>query len=285
VRGLQNVSTLSDVVGPHYLSPPSVGPRVSGYSGAVIGDSRAARVGGPPVANGAPEDGICQRSSDSLAAQVGAQLPARVLNLACSGASVATGLRGPLVRGGAELPPQVGRLKQVEGLKFVVVVIGPNDLSWTDFIKYCYGVDNCSDNLTEGEFTYRLAAFDQEYGNLLHDLNELPSRPQVIVVTSYYVFPPDANCWDARGPAEAKGLNADKIGLLTNRNTQLNDVLTGGAKKYGFDVAHPPLAALCTPTTKELGPDLQGLTSGDPFHPTAVGELRMASSVARLIRP
>jgi len=79
----------------------------------VIGDSRAARVGGP-VADGAPEDGPCQRSSDSLAAEVGEQLPARVLNLACSGASVANGLRGPLLRGGAELPPQVGRLKQVE---------------------------------------------------------------------------------------------------------------------------------------------------------------------------
>jgi len=250
----------------------------------VIGDSRAARVGGP-VADGAPEDGPCQRSSDSLAAEVGEQLPARVLNLACSGASVANGLRGPLLRGGAELPPQVGRLKQVDGLNFVVVVIGPNDLSWTDFIKYCYGVDNCADNLTQGEFAYRLAAFDQEYGNLLRDLNELPSRPQVVVVTSYDVFPPDASCWDAKGPVEAKGLNADKIGLLTSRNTQLNDVLAAGARKYQFDVATPQLAALCTPTTNELGPDLQGLTSGDPFHPTAVGVLRMASSVVRLIKP
>src|SRR3712207_7216100 len=42
------------------------GPQVTGYAGAVIGDSRAVRVGGPPVPGGTPADVACERSSHSL---------------------------------------------------------------------------------------------------------------------------------------------------------------------------------------------------------------------------
>ena len=47
-QGLRNVSSLSQLVGAYHLSPDPVGPPVTGYDGAVIGDSRATRVGGPP---------------------------------------------------------------------------------------------------------------------------------------------------------------------------------------------------------------------------------------------
>jgi hypothetical protein len=46
-------------------------------------------------------------------------------------------------------------LKQVRDLRFVVVAIGPNDVGWTDFLRYCYGVPDCADQLTQGEFDYR----------------------------------------------------------------------------------------------------------------------------------
>ena len=84
--------------------------------------------------------------------------------------------RGPQDIGGQQVPAQVGVLRQVQGLRFVVVEIGPNDVGWTDFLRYCYGVPDCSDRLTQGEFDYRLAAFDRVYGDLLIDLNELPGR-------------------------------------------------------------------------------------------------------------
>src|SRR5690606_40580708 len=64
------------------LSLPDALPiSITGYDGAVIGDSRAARLGGPPVPDGSPDDVACQRSTDSLAAEIGRLLPARVLNL------------------------------------------------------------------------------------------------------------------------------------------------------------------------------------------------------------
>ena len=285
VHGLRNVRSLTDLVGTYHVSPSPVGPAVSGYLGAVIGDSRASRLGGPLVPGATPDDVACLRSTDSLAAEVGNQLASPVLNLACPGATVTDGLRGPQQQGGRVLPSQVGRLKQAHGLKFVAVAIGPNDLAWGDFLRYCYGVPDCQDRLTLGEFNYRLAAFDTAYGQLLRDLNDLPDRPQIIVVTSYDVFRPDASCPDAHGPPGASGLNPRNIELLSSRNAELNAVLAGGAQKYGFDVATPRLAPLCSTDRDRQDADLQGLNDSHPFHPTGVGMIRMASAVLRAIRP
>jgi hypothetical protein len=210
-----------------------------------------------------------------------------VLNLACPGATVPVGLRGAQERRGLLLPAQLGLLQQVRGLRFVVVAIGPNDLGWADFLRYCYGVADCGDNLTQGEFDYRLAAFDRGYGDLLVDLSDLPGRPQVIVVASYDVFRPGddpTNCPDAR-PAGVPGLDPAKIDLLAERNAALNAVLAAGAEKYGFAVARPELRPLCATGPEGLGPDLQGLNDMHPFHPTGIGSLRVASAVVRLVAP
>jgi hypothetical protein len=283
--GLTKVRSLTDLVGSYYAAPEPVGPVLSGYVGAVIGDSRAARLGGALVPEATPEDAVCGRSSDSLAAEIGALAAVPVANLACSGASTLVGLRGSQPAGGLEVPPQVGRLLQLTGLQFVVVAIGPNDLGWGDQLRYCYGVGDCGDRLTEGEFTYRLAAFDRAYGDLLHDLNDLPGAPQVIIMSSYDVFGPDATCPDTQGPPGAVGLGPLDIGLLADRNRQLNEVLAAGAEKYNFSVARPVLTPLCTAASDSLGPDIQGLGDPAPFHPTGIGVLRLASSVLQVLDP
>jgi len=289
VDGLTQVRSLSDLVGNYYTPPAAVGPVVPGFTGAVIGDSRAARLGGPAPDGASEEDLGCGRSSDSLAAEIAALTSVPVANLACSGASTTAGLRGPqsvnTSSGMISVPPQVGRLRQLTGLKFVVVVIGPNDLGWSDQVRYCYGVPDCTDRLTEGEFAYRLAAFDRVYGDLLRDLNDLPGAPQVVVMTSYDVFASDARCDDTRGPAGTPGLSEQNIALLADRTRLLNDVLTAGAEKYGFDVARPVLTPLCGQVSDTLGPDLQGLADPAPFHPTGIGVLRLASAVVRVLRP
>lgn len=282
--GLSKVRSLTDLVGSYYVAPAPAGPVISGYAGAVIGDSRAARLGGELVPDATEEDAACGRSVDSLAAQIGALAAMPVANLACSGASTLSGLRAPQFAGGQEIAPQVGRLLQLSGLKFVVVVIGPNDLGWGDQLMYCYGVADCGDRLTEGEFAYRLAAFDRAYGDLLHDLNDLPGAPQVIIMTSYDVFGPDASCPDTQGPPGAVGLGPTDIELLSDRNRQLNEVLIAGAEKYNFAVARPVLTPLCAPASP-LGPDIQGLGDPAPFHPTGVGVLRLASSVMQVLDP
>lgn len=291
--GLRDVKSLTQLVGAYHVPVAPEGPVVSGYAGAVIGDSRVVRAGGPPLANPTGDDVVCERSSDSLAAELGRLRPVRVLNLACPGATVVNGLRGAQDRGGQRVPPQVAVLQQAQGLRFVVVAIGPNDLGWSDFVRYCYGVTDCSDSLTQGEFEYRLAAFDRVYGELLADLSDLPGRPQIVVAASYDAFTADAglaDCADGRGPAGVPGLDPVKVKLIAARNAALNDVLTAGAAKYGFAVARPELRPLCPPggrdlTRDGLGPDIQGLSDVQPFHPTGIGSLRMAAAVAQLLEP
>jgi hypothetical protein len=283
VAGLRNVASLSQLVGARQLSPDPVGPPVEGFDGAVIGDSRVSRIGGPPVPGGSADDAACGRSTDSLAGQIGALTDTRVLNLACPSATVTSGLRGPQQEQGRVLPAQIGLLKQVRDLDFVVVAIGPNDVGWTDFLLYCYGVPDCADNLTRGEFDYRLAAFDNVYSDLLADLNQLPGAPRIVVMTSYDAFEVDADCPDTRGPPGTPGLDATKIELLTSRIGELNDILVAGAEAYGFAVARPELTLLCEPPLGGLGPDLQGLTDPFPYHPTAIGSLRMAAAVTPLL--
>jgi hypothetical protein len=288
--GLRQVKSFADLVGQYHLSPTPVGPKLYGYEGAVIGDSRAVRVGGPPVARPSQDDRDCGRSSDSLAAEIGLGLPGQVLNLACPSATIRAGLMGPQQRGGHQLAPQVAILKQAQNIKFVVVVVGPNDLWWSDFIRYCYGADVCNDNFIKGNFEYRLTQFDRDYGDLLQELDNLPDHPQVVVMGSYDVFGPDAvdprsDCPDVKGPAGAKGLTAEKVNFLTSLNHELNAVLAGGAKKYDFDVAEPNISHLCETSPDGLGPDLQGVHEPNAFHPTAMGVLRLAGSVIRLLQP
>jgi lysophospholipase L1-like esterase len=284
-RGLTQVKSLSSLVGDAQVTPSPVGPAVYGYGGAVIGDSRAARVGGPPLVPRTRDDAACERSADSLAAELTTMLPSRVLNLACTGASVAQGLRGPQQRGDVQVAPQVGRLKRVQGLDFVVVVIGPNDVNWGDFLRYCYGAATCDDKLVDGEFRYRMAAFDQDYAALLKDLNDLPGHPRVVIMTSYDAFArgATASCPDVRGPHGVAGLDPRKLDLLRDRNTKLNAVLRAGAEKYAFTVVRPDLTLLCGADSDGLGPDLQGLSDAHPFHPTGVGSLRLAAAVARVL--
>jgi hypothetical protein len=288
--GLRQVKSFADLVGQYHLSPTPVGPKLYGYAGAVIGDSRAVRVGGPPVARPNQDDRDCDRSSDSLAAEIGLGLPGQVLNLACPSATIRAGLMGAQQRSGRQLAPQVAILKQAQNIKFVVVVVGPNDLWWSDFIRYCYGADVCNDNLVKGNFEYRLTQFDRDYGDLLRELDDLPTHPQVIVMGSYDVFGPhasnpDVGCPDVKGPAGVKGLTAEKINFLASLNQELNSVLTSGAKKYDFDVAEPHVTKLCATSPDGLGPDLQGIHEPNAFHPTAMGVVRLAASVVRLIRP
>ena len=137
------------------------------------------------------------------------------------------------------------------------------------------------DNFTAGEFGYRLAAFDRDYADLLADLATLPSHPQRSSSSRPTTsLRPDAQCATARGPLQYPGLTPEEIQLLADRNAALNQVLTAGARRYGFDVVAPPLSPLCVPDARRPGPR-PAVDHEDryPFHPTAVGELRLTIPV------
>ena len=68
--GLAGVSSLRELVGAAPVELHATGPSVTGYTGAVIGDSRAARLGGPIAADADKDAVACKRSTDSLADQL-----------------------------------------------------------------------------------------------------------------------------------------------------------------------------------------------------------------------
>ena len=286
--GLRGVTSLAQLVGAYHLSPDPVGPPVTGYTGAVIGDSRAARLGGPPV----PRTGPPPVPTTPCASAAPTRSPPRSATScppACSTSPARTrrsrrACAGRRTSGGSRCPRRSACCARCRACGSSSSRSGPNDVGWTDFLRYCYGVPDCADALTQNEFDYRLAAFDRAYGDLLVDLNDLPGRPQVIVVASYGAFAGDADCSDTKA-AGYPGLDPTKIALLTARNDQLNTVLTAGAEKYGFAMARPELSLLCDPHSDGLGPDIQGMADPFPFHPTGVGSLRTASSVVRLVNP
>lgn len=267
-----------------------MGPEVSGYKVVVLGDSRAARVGGPPIDNPTDSDTRCERSKDSIAAEIELLTGKRTRNLACPSATLNSGIEGEQPE--REQPAQLGLLKQMRGVETVVLMIGPNDLWWSSLLGYCYIQADCSDNLTSAAFESQLDQFTRDYyERLIPDLRDLPNHPNVVVVLSYSALDPEANCPDTRGPEGTSNLHdappggqpGDKIRMLEERNQDLNDVLRDGAEAAGFRVVEPKLKLLCAPDPDGLGPHLQGLSDTHPFHPTGLGSLHLAYQVVQAL--
>jgi lysophospholipase L1-like esterase len=274
-----------------HLSPKPVVPdlakddKLSNYSAVSIGDSRAATQGTKNIVNPTSEQVACQRSSDSLAAQIGRLLDWRVLNQACSAATIAEGLMGQQCRGEDPQSHQCTRwivaqmsvVKKMTNLRAVFVTIGPNDLWWARGIGLCYMADVCNDNLTVPNYQSLMERFKWNYHDLLVALQELRNgpggtHPMIIINGSYDVLDENATCDDA------KGLTREKIGLLNQRNAELNKALQDGAQLFGFRFVKPPLKKLCEDLADSPGPDLRGRTEHDAFHPTGNGVMVMAAA-------
>ncbi len=296
VRQLGAVSSLSDLVGTASLAPvpPAVGPKRADTDVVVVGDSTAAGIGNTPIPNPTRDDNACQRSADTYASSLQSIGGVSVLNLACSSATVANGLLGPQPAAGTTLPPQVGVLRSVQSAKVVVVSIGANDVGWSDFLRYCYGLPRCDDEASNKLFESRLDGFKIQYAQLLQQLSDLPSHPQVIVTTYYDPLGSSFDCAALQDPeAEAGGppgygFGPDpgkdnqhdkverKVRPLRVELAQMNAVIEQGARGFGFAVAQPRFGGheLCTDQ-----PWVQGMRDPAPFHPTAAGELAITAAV------
>jgi lysophospholipase L1-like esterase len=293
---LGRVTSLSDLVGTARLAPvpDTVGPRRVGIDVVVIGDSTAAGIGNSPLPRPTRADTACQRSSDAYAAAIRSISGRSTLNLACSSATISAGLLGPQRVGGVTLPAQVGALRAVESPSAVVVSVGANDVGWSDFLRYCYGLPRCDDEASDRLFLSRLDAFKVQYAQLLQQLSDLPGSPHVIVTTYYDPFGSSFDCDQLRDPSAdagrspGYGLGPDpgqdnqgqkidrKIQPLRSELRKMNAVLEQGAQAFGFTVAHPSFAGheLCTGQ-----PWVQGMADPAPFHPRAAGGLAIAAAV------
>ena len=267
---LRSVKTLDDLVGtdPLQAPQPDITKPLTGVQAVVIGDSTAAAVGNPLLPGASALDRACGRSSESYAADLATVNHWNVLNLACSGATIANGLLGAQVLGdGRVAPPQLVEAEQATHAKVIVVSVGADDVEWSIMTRLCVASAVCNDKVSAAYFNAQLSAFTRSYYELLLDLAELPGNPAVLINQYYSPFGSDIGC------LARYGITAAKEKALLSRLGQLNKVLAQGAQTFGFGVTAPSFTGheLCT-----ADPYVQGPGDPAPLHPTAAGELVMA---------
>jgi len=273
---LAEAHSLNDLVGTETRLPRlrPVGPSLPDVQVVVMGDSTAAGAGLAPLPGST--DRYCGRSADSYAADLSAADGWRVLNLACNGATIGSGLLGPQVHDGRRLPPQLAVAEQARHASLVIVSVGADDLNWAAEVHYCSVAPRCNDLATTAYFQQQLASFSKNYLDLLSRLAALPSHPQVIINRYYDPFGPQPAC------LSQAGLSMTNLQTLTSRLATLNQVLAQGASEFGFSSAQPDFAGheLCTPQ-----PYVQGLNEAAPFHPTVLGQLAIALADQAALQP
>jgi lysophospholipase L1-like esterase len=265
---LRQVTSLNQLVG----SSPAPRVHATGrplpqVQAVVMGDSTAAGEGLPVAASSSRLGRACRRSQDSYAQVLAAVNRWHVLNVACSGASIADGLLGPQYRGGRLIAPQLAAAQRATNASVVIVNIGANDLGWSLMVNYCAAVQRCDDKATTAYFQQQLASFSKDYLQLLSQLATLPGHPRVIINQYYDPFGPERGC------LRPAGLTPAKLATLTSRLATVNEVLARGAADFGFLSPQPDFTGhqLCTSQ-----PYVQGKGDPAPFHPTALGQLAIA---------
>ena len=266
---LAQAGSLTELVGQARLPAvqSAAGPPQAGVQAVVMGDSTAAGLGNPPVARPTRADRACRRSADAYAADLAAVNDWNVINVACSGATVAGGLLGPQQAGGITVPPQLAQARKATHAQLVIVSIGANDVGWSGLVGLCAAAKSCADRASTAYFQQHLAAFASQYYQLLEQLATLPSHPRVLINLYYTPFDPRQSC------LIGEGLGAATEKALTGLLGALNRVLSDGAQAAGQIPVQPDFTghALCDP-----GSYVQGAGDAAPFHPTAAGELAIA---------
>lgn len=263
---LSQVRSLTDLFGSEPVPTiAAFGPRLTDVHAVVIGDSTAAGMGNPLVEHPTTEDKLCQRSRDSYAADLAAVTGWKVLNLACSGATISDGLIGSQHIGDQTFPPQVAILKQASSAKYVFVSIGANDLQMGAMVGVCVAVHECSDPAQAALFQAELEAFTHSYSQLLKVLATLPSKPTVVINVYYDGL--------GNGTCAHKLLDARSVSFLRSWFDAMNTTLADGAQLFDFVTAKPNFAGhqYCDPH-----PYVQALSSKAPLHPNIAGELSIA---------
>jgi GDSL-like Lipase/Acylhydrolase family len=265
---LRQVSSIAALAGrtplPSVPRPP--GPPHPQVHVVVMGDSTAAGIGNPRPNHPSKLDLACGRSVASYAVDLGQINNWKVLNLACSGATIPAGILGSQGMPDATAPPQFGEAKKATMASYVIVSIGADDVGWSALLQLC-AVTTCDDKASTAYFQQQLASFTVEYYQLLRRLAALPSNPTVLVNLYYNPFDTTAHCLDD------VGLTPEKENSLIRLLSALNNVLENGARETGLVAVRPDFSghAICDPE-----PYVQGLHGRAPFHPTVAGQLAIA---------
>jgi lysophospholipase L1-like esterase len=254
--------------------PRAAGPALEDVQALVLGDSIAAGLGGPALPDASPTDVACERSTIAFATTLARVNEWNVRNLACSGATIGSGILGRQYAGGRWIAPQIAEAQRAVAPEVVVVNVGANDLNWSVLVAACAASSHCDDRAQTAYFQRTIDRFTSDYYELLRQLGTLPGEPTVVINQYYAPFDAGADC------LEDYGLTMEKIEVLLGRLDALNRVIANGATTFGYRTVQPDFSdnGLCTPQ-----PYLQGLDDAAPLHPNARGQLVIALADERAI--
>jgi hypothetical protein len=282
VIGAQQITSFESpdqLFGREILSPTvaPVGKVTREFKAAVIGDSTVAYLSGYEIHHG------CSRSADAPAVIIGQAYGWNVANLACSGATSKVGLLGPQTRNGQTMEPQLGFLKQMQGLEAVVAGWGANDFQWGAFVQGCFVRARCDDNFSSAHFDALEQTFIVDSANVMKELAALDGEPKVVILLPYTIFLPTApeehpDCPDLQ--RDGYRLTREKIEVINARTERVREVIKRAAESHGFVTAQPNLTPLCESEPSEK-PDLWGINlpkNEQPYtlHPTQSGSFKIA---------
>ena len=239
-----------------------------------MGDSVAAGVG---LKNDS-DSSACDRTNQSYPNLVASTLHYKLQNIACSGATLPSGILGTQAVNDLQVVPQAQQLFSGSKPSLVSITIGANDAHWTDILAKCY-TTTCGTADDTAAVTASLQTVSTNLQTFLAQVKaKYPVNPPQVIVTGYHqVFPttPIANCTDLTG--------IDTGELAWGRQLQTNISNSLEQATAGFSFAHfVPITftghELCT-----ANPWVQGLLDKEPYHPTAAGQAEFAADIVKAL--
>jgi lysophospholipase L1-like esterase len=251
-----------------------------------LGDSYASGEGNPPFDQGTdvpgPNGDHCRRSAKAYPRVLRVKTKVALTHRACSGAQIddlLTNARSP-----AE-PPQLTWVDP--SAQVVTVMIGGNDAGFSPVLDVCF-IPRSPCMALEPVVQAHLQALAQRLPDLYLQVRQRAPTARVLVIGYPQIFPDPARVTiEGCGMLNFRGIgiHSSQVAWLSEKTTQLDDVLQTAARAAGVQYVDTLTALagheVCTHTPWVYG--ALPLVSNASFHPAAAGHKALASRVAAVL--
>lgn len=234
-----------------------------------MGDSVAAGLGLETYS----DPSACNRTNQSYPKLVAAQKNLKLISLACSGATLSSGIIGPQTVNDLTLKPQLDQLFALPKPQLITLTIGANDLGWTELLTKC-STATCGSADDTTLVDSRLAAVTTNLQTALQKIAEhYRSKMPRVMVTGYYQLLPATlqNC------PEMSGFDAAELSWQRAQEDKLNMTLrtvVSGQSFSSFAAVDFTGHELCANASW-----IQNISAPAPFHPTNTGQQAYTKAV------
>ena len=258
---------LAVIRGGHQSQPKKVMKSNETY--VALGDSVAAGDGLEQYS----DSSACDRTNESYPNVVASRLNVKLVNISCSGATLAQGILGSQNVNDLQVTSQIQQLFKLPKPALISITIGANDIGWTNYIEKCYEGE-CGSPADTAAINQSLSSVSSNLSSVLlqiMDHYQLP-LPHVVVTGYHQVFPLNPiNCSDL------SGINANELIWGRQQQAALNNTLEQVVAHFSyakFATINFSGHELCT-----SDPWVQGLNDSAPYHPTDAGQIEFANQV------